>query len=304
MCIAATDARAQKRSVAITFDDLPGIVHTKGDDLAVIQEMNRKILQVLTKHHVPATGFVIGTNVLDRGHVKERVAILQNWLSAGMELGNHTYLHLDLNVTKAGPFERDAIRGEGALRPVLEKNSRPLRFLRYPYNHTGDTAAKKQEVQRFLTDHKYEIATSTVENSDWAFDVVYFDNEHNHDDAGMQKIRDAYLQTTEDAFAYYEQLSVQVFGREFPQVMLMHVNRLNADTLDDVLSLIERRGYSFVTLVDAQSDPVYRTTDTYVGADGRMWTYRWAPSRGRKADVEHRPIPPRWVLNEYVRLTR
>jgi hypothetical protein len=97
---------------------------------------------------------------------------------------------------------------------------------------------------------------------------------------------------------------LQVFGREFPQVMLMHVNRLNADTLDDVLSLIERRGYSFVTLVDAQSDPVYRTTDTYVGADGRMWTYRWAPSRGRKADVEHRPIPPRWVLNEYVRLTR
>ena len=159
-------------------------------------------------------------------------------------------------------------------------------------------------MQRFLADHKYEIAASTVENSDWTFDVVYFDNEHNRDAAGMQKIRVAYLKTTDEAFAYYERLSVQVFGREFPQIMLMHVNRLNADTLDDVLSLIERRGYRFVSLAEAQSDPVYRTADAYVGPDGRMWTHRWAPSKGRKDDVEHRPIPPRWVLNEYVRLTK
>jgi peptidoglycan/xylan/chitin deacetylase (PgdA/CDA1 family) len=304
LLIAASQAWAQKRSVAITFDDLPGIVHAKGDDLTAIQETNRKILQVLTKHHVPATGFVIGTNILDRGHAKECLSILQDWLSAGMELGNHTYLHLDLNKVTPGQFERDTIRGEGALRPVLEKNSRTLRFLRYPYNHTGDTDAKEKEVQRFLADHKYEIATSTVENSDWTFDVVYFDNEQNHDNAGMQRIRDAYLTTTEESFAYYEKLSVQVFGREFPQVMLMHVNRLNADALDDVLSLIERRGYRFVSLAEAQSDPVYRTADGYVGPDGRMWTYRWAPSKGLTADVEHRPIPPRWVLNEYVRLTR
>jgi peptidoglycan/xylan/chitin deacetylase (PgdA/CDA1 family) len=304
LLIAASQSWAQKRSVAITFDDLPGIVHAKGEELTAIQETNRKILQVLTKHHVPATGFVIGTNVLDRGQVNERVAILQDWLSAGMELGNHTYSHLDLNTVAAGPFERDTIRGEGALRPVLEKNSRTLRFLRYPYNHTGDTEAKKQEVQRFLADHKYEIATSTVENYDWTFDVVYFDNEQNHDTAGMQRVRAAYLATTEESFGYYEKLSMQVFGREFPQVMLMHVNRLNADALDDVLSLIEKRGYRFVSLAEAQSDPAYTTRDAYVGPDGRMWAYRWAPSKGRKADFEHRRVPPRWVLNEYVRLTR
>jgi hypothetical protein len=120
----------------------------------------------------------------------------------------------------------------------------------------------------------------------------------------MQRIRVAYLKTTEEAFAYYEKLSMQVFGREFPQVMLMHANHLNADALDDVLSLIEKRGYRFVSLAEAQSDPVYKTDDAYVGPDGRMWTYRWAPSKGRNADVEHRPIPPRWVLNEFVRLTR
>jgi peptidoglycan/xylan/chitin deacetylase (PgdA/CDA1 family) len=303
-CILGSTAQAQQRSIALTFDDLPGIVHSKGDDLAAIQDLNHRVLQVLTKHHVRATGFVIGTNVLDHGNSKDRIAILQDWLSAGMELGNHTYSHYDLNTVTAGQFERDLVRGEGALRPVMEKNSHTLRFLRYPYNHTGETEAKKMEVRQFLKDHRYDIATCTVENYDWTFDVVYFDNEHNRDSAGMQKIREAYLKTTEESFAYYEKLSMQVFGREFPQVMLMHVNRLNADALDDVLSLIEKRGYKFIPLAEAQSDPAYSTADSYVGNDGRMWTHRWAPTRGRKADVEHRPVPPRWVLNEYVRLTR
>jgi hypothetical protein len=95
-----------------------------------------------------------------------------------------------------------------------------------------------------------------------------------------------------------------LFGREITQAMLMHVNELNADTLDQTLTLLESRGYRYVTLAEAQSDPAYRTPDTYVGPEGWMWGYRWAPAKGRKADVEHRPVPPRWVLNEYTRLTR
>src|SRR6266567_9118689 len=175
------------RSVAITFDDLPGVVHAKGDDLASIQKINRKLLLVLTKHHVPATGFVIGSNSLGRADTRERVGVLQEWLSAGMEIGNHTYSHLDFNNVTLGEFERDTVRDEGALRPLLEKNSRPLRFFRFPYNHVGDTSEKKQEFQRFLAEHHYEIATCTVENADWAFDVVYYDNMSNRDAAGMQK---------------------------------------------------------------------------------------------------------------------
>ena len=295
---------AQTRSVAITFDDLPGVVHEKGADLASMQEINRKLLDILKKHHVPATGFVIGSSVLERGDVASRIAILQDWLTAGMELGNHTYSHLDLNTVTAAQFERDAVRGEGALRPVLEKNSRQLRFLRFPYNHLGDADAKKQEVAQFLTQHGYQVATCTVENYDFTFDLVYFDSIKNHDAAGMQRLREAYLQTTEQAFAYYEKLSRELFGREIPQVMLMHVNELNADTLDQILTLLESRGYRYVTLAEAQSDPAYRIPDTYVGPEGWMWGYRWAPAKGRKADVEHRPVPPRWVLNEYTRLTR
>jgi peptidoglycan/xylan/chitin deacetylase (PgdA/CDA1 family) len=292
------------RTVAITFDDLPGIAHAKGDDLPAIQEINRKLLDTLKKHHVPAIGFVIGSNVLERGDVEKRKAILQDWLSSGMELGNHTYSHLDLNTVSAPQFERDMIRAEGALRPVLERNSRPLRFLRFPYIHTGDTEVKKREVSQFLTQHGYEIATCTVENYDFTFDLVYFDSAKNHDSAGMQRVREAYLQTTDQAFAYYEKLSRELFGHEIPQVMLMHANQLNVDALDDALTLLEKRGYRFVTIGEAQSDPAYKTPDSYIGPEGWMWGYRWADGKGRKPDVAHRPIPPRWVLNEYTRLTR
>jgi hypothetical protein len=36
---------------------------------------------------------------------------------------------------------------------------------------------------------------------------------------------------------YYAVLHRQVFGREIPQVMLLHANRLNAAVLEDVLRL-------------------------------------------------------------------
>ena len=297
-------AQRSSRAVAITFDDLPGVIHSKGEDLAAIQEINRKLLEVLVRHHVPATGFVIGTNILDRSNVKERVGILQDWLSSGMELGNHTYSHLDLDTVTAAQFERDLVRGEGALRPVMEKNGHTLRFLRLPYNHAGESDAKKRDVAQFLADRRYEIATCTVENFDFTFDLVYFDAQSNHDTAGMQKLRDAYLKTTEESFAYYEKLSMQVVGREFPQVMLMHANALNADSLDAVLTLLEQRGYRFVSLAEAQSDPVYKTPDGYAGPDGRMWTARWAEAKGKKIHLKDKPVPPRWVLNEYTRLAR
>lgn len=297
-------AQTPARSLAITFDDLPGVAHAKGEDLAAIQEINRKLLDTLKKHRVPATGFVIGSRVLESGDVEKRKAILQDWLSAGMELGNHTYSHLDLNAVTAPQFERDVVRDEGVLRPMLEKNSRRLRFIRFPYNHVGEKATKKQEVAGFLSQQRYETATCTVENYDFTFDLVYFDSVKNRDASGMRRLRESYLETTEQSFAYYEKLSRDLFGREIPQVLLIHANQLNADALDDVLALIEKRGYRFVTLAEAQSDAAYKSPEAYVGSEGWMWGYRWALAKGHKFDPKLRPIPPRWVLNEYTRLSR
>jgi hypothetical protein len=67
-----------------------------------------------------------------------------------------------------------------------------------------------------------------------------------------------------------------------PEVMLLHHNRLNADSIGAALGLFEWRRYKFVTLTEALSDNAYRTPDSYKTKFGPMWGCRWAnPIRRR-----------------------
>ena len=86
---------ATRREVAVTFDDLP-VVGTR--DIAAQQEITRKLLRSITSNKVPAIGFVNENKLLDGGVQDERlVAMLQQWLDAGLELGNHSFSHPDLH---------------------------------------------------------------------------------------------------------------------------------------------------------------------------------------------------------------
>ncbi|MBN1424198.1 polysaccharide deacetylase family protein, partial [Candidatus Fermentibacteria bacterium] len=71
--------------LAITIDDLPFVNAVKPGDSRI--EATGRILSSLTAHDVPATGFV----VCDRIGGQEE--ILQRWMDAGMELGNHSCSH-------------------------------------------------------------------------------------------------------------------------------------------------------------------------------------------------------------------
>ncbi len=292
------------RSVAITFDDLPGVVHGKGSNLTAIQTLNWKILDTLKKHGVPATGFVIESKVQEGDPGRVRASVLEGWVRDGMSLGNHSYSHLDYDKVSTATYERDVYAAEATVRPLMQKYHKQLRFFRYPFNHLGDTAEKKSAMLEFLAKHHYELATCTIENADWMFDVGYHDAMANHDAAAMRRIREAYLQTTDAAFQFYEKRSKVVIGREFPQVLLLHANELNAEMLDDVLTLIEKRGYKFKDLAEVQSDPAYQSKDDYVGPYGWMWTERWAIAKKIAPAAKESPDPPTWILNEYSRLTR
>ena len=59
-------------------------------------------------------------------------------------------------------------------------------------------------------------------------------------------------------------------------MLLIHASLLNADRFDTLARVIERRGYTFVTLEEALADSAYRSADTYVGPAGITWLHRWA----------------------------
>src|SRR2546428_9365740 len=94
------------REVCVTFDDLPiaGVVSHDGRSSRAI---TAKLLGAIAAHHIPAIGFVNEGKLAAGDGVprKERVGLLRMWLDAGLELGNHTYSHIDLNRTPPAEFE-------------------------------------------------------------------------------------------------------------------------------------------------------------------------------------------------------
>lgn len=65
--------------------------------------------------------------------------------------------------------------------------------------------------------------------------------------------------------------------------------------IDRILALFEERGYRFVPLDQAESDPAYLAPDTFVTKFGMMWGYRWAAGREIKYDGTLEPEPRAWI---------
>ena len=292
---------AQTRSVAITIDDLPYVTGDESrlmstDDAPAAVISNRQLLDVLQKHHVPVTGFVIQHSVDALGLAAGR-AILQNWVDHGFDLGNHSYAHPDFNTLTAAQMEDQILRGETTIGPLMHNAGRPLQFFRFPMNHTGDTQAKHDEVAAFLLKHNYRLAACTIENEDWMFTERLFRMRAHHDDAAATHLIQAYLDFTAAQIDYFAALNKQIFGYEPPEVMLLHDNSLNAEAIDRLLTLFEQRGYRFVSLADAESDPAYATPENFITSYGPMWSYRWAKVKGIHVDGRKEPDPPSWVIN-------
>lgn len=276
------------RTVALTFDDLPG---ADSRDAGALAATNLAILQALARHNAAVTGFVIGQRVEALPNGRD---LLQDWIARGHDLGNHTYSHHDLNDQTVQVFTDDLARGEAVFKPLLPSSRPAPLFLRFPFNHTGDSADKHDAVAALLVQRGYEVAVCTIENSDYVFANAYA---RAIATGGSETaiLRTEYLAHTAKVIDYFIGLHQTVFGRETPHVMLLHVNRLNADVLDAILEMFEQRQFRFVSLREAQSDPAYRTPDTYRTKEGWMWGYRWARSLGVRVNGALEPEPAPWV---------
>lgn len=287
----------ERRSVAITFDDLPyagAIGDTEGAlTAAEVVLLNARVRGVLQSHSVPATAFVVEATaeaVGDQAH-----PILRDWTSGGLSLGNHSYSHADTNGLDLAGIEQEVLRGENSIRPLMEEAGKPLRFMRFPMNHTGDTEEKRAGIEAMLQRLGYVAAASTIDTSDYVFERAYGAALLRSDDACAAAIRQAYVGHTAVQIDYYAALNLQVLGYEPPEIALLHLNRINADTLEDLLKLYTARGYRFVTLDEAHRDPAYVGASTFVSRHGPMWGYRWARERRVRVNGAAEAEPPEWL---------
>jgi peptidoglycan/xylan/chitin deacetylase (PgdA/CDA1 family) len=288
----------KQRTVAITIDDLP--VNSLRNDVATQTIITRKLLQALKAHRVPAIGFVNEGKLYTNGKRDERrVALLRMWLDAGLELGNHTFSHPDINRVPLNAFKEDVIRGEAVTRELLKAKGQTLRYFRHPFLHAGNNIETKRDFEKFLAERGYRIAPVTIDNSEWIFARAY-DNALMRSDKQMAKrVADAYIPYMEQKFAYFEQQSMALFGYEMKQTLLIHSNELNANHFHELARMIEKRGYKFIPLDDALTDKAYTSADTYAGNAGITWIHRWAITAGQGRDFfKGEPVTPAFVLKE------
>ena len=284
MIVRSISPASGRREVAVTIDDLPVISVTR-PDVASHRAITTRLLEALAAHGVPAVGFVNEKNLVAGGVADPaRVALLRQWLDAGLELGNHTFGHLDLHAVPAARFEDDVVRGEPVIRGLLEARGLPLRWFRHPYLRTGTDLAIKRRVEAFLAGRGYRVAPVTVDTDDWCFAAAYDRAVERGDAAAARRAADEYVPYLESRFTYFESLSRRLLGYEVRQVLLLHANAINAERFDALARRLERRGYSFVTLERALEDPAYGATDEYAAPGGISWLSRWALNQGCPAD--------------------
>ncbi|OGN50007.1 MAG: polysaccharide deacetylase, partial [Caulobacterales bacterium RIFOXYA1_FULL_67_7] len=289
-------AAAQDRRIAVTFDDLPyQASETALCDPAELMRLTTDFVAMLKPLDTQGTAFVNEGKVCEPTRVSTLPTALGAWLDGGLDLGNHSFSHINIHRTTAEAYLADVDAGAPITRAALETRGRTLRWFRHPYLFTGETQEKHDAIAAGLAQRGYTVAPVTIDNNDWMFGDVYRKAEQLGDEALKRRIGEAYVAHMTTVLDFFEPYSAELTGgREPAQILLLHANSLNQDWYPQIHALYLARGYRFVTLEQALSDPIYAHEDRYVRANGISWLHRWTSTEGRP--IRWEPEPPAWIV--------
>lgn len=252
------------REVLVTVDDLPIALGSMHEDPAERERITRELLANFERHGIRAVGMVTWRNV--RG--ADDLGLLELWLEAGHELGNHSYSHLDYTRTGIDEYIADVERGRAELARFLESHGKKVRFFRFPMLHEGDTPRKLEAMRAYLVRTGQRNLPVTYDNQDWSYERPWVRARRAGDDAAMAEIGEDYLAALRLSIRHHERTGDRLFGRELPQILLLHANEVGAALGDRLFSWLERSGHHFVTVDQLLADPIFDEPHAFVGPAG------------------------------------
>lgn len=239
--------------IAFTWDDLPS--HSTLPPGETRQQIIDALIGTIQSERMPAPYGFVNARAIQRE--PEFTKVLDAWRAAGFPLGNHTWSHLNLNApsTTLEAWEAEVLENE----PVLQQKmgSGDFHWLRFPNLGEGSTPEKKLGARRFLQEHGYRIAGVTMSFADYAYNEPYARCMAQGDAAAVKQLEDSYLQEATRNLDYAHGMSMALYGRDIPYVLLMHVGALDAKLLPRLLALYRQHGVTFISLQKAEQDPFY-----------------------------------------------
>ncbi|WP_242221536.1 peptidoglycan-N-acetylglucosamine deacetylase [Bacillus cereus group sp. BfR-BA-01380] len=185
-----------KAEVALTFDDGPDPIYTP------------QVLDKLKKHGVKATFFLLGENAERYPKVVEQI------VSEGHIVGNHTYNHPNLNKIDDKQYHEQMLKTEKILQKLTGYSPK---FFRPPYGIINENQVK------WATEQNFMIIQWSVDTLDWK---------------GLNAV----------------EITNKVLGNAFPgSILLQHTapgGKLqgSVDALDRLIPNLTSKGARFVTL--------------------------------------------------------
>jgi len=246
------------QEVAITIDDLPFVLPsrtTPSEGLQIVQEIN----QALAAENIVATGFVIGNQVNSK-----TIPALEAFVGAGHLVGNHGWLHSDYEKLTERQFRKEVQRTG---RKIKRWAGNDLLF-RFPFLREGETPSTVAAARNVLAKLNYQNVRVTIDNDEWRFNKEYIDALEASDVEMAETIADQYIAHMKERSLHFARLGRQVFGRDIKHVLLIHMNKINADYLPELLAWYRSSGWKFITLEEALSDPIFKAPDSYFGRKG------------------------------------
>jgi len=217
-------------------------------------EVISKIVAALRQAKLPATyGFV---NARWTESEPDKIAVLRAWRDAGDPLGNHTWSHMNLDANPLDAFESDVARNEPLISELMKNED--WHWFRFPFLVEGYTPEKRNGIRAYLGKHGYKIAGVTMSFSDYLWNEPYARCKAKGDQKSIRVLEKSYLRAAKDSANYSRAMSNQLFHRDIPYVLLMHVGAFDAEMLPRLLGVYRKQGFQFVALREAERDEFYK----------------------------------------------
>jgi peptidoglycan/xylan/chitin deacetylase (PgdA/CDA1 family) len=243
------------RPVLITVDDLPLTGPMRNASDSEKSKLHDGMLAALKKHQIQALAFVTWNNLTVADE-----ALLQRWVAAGHELGNHSSTHLNYNKTDIAAYWDDVEKARVQLARLGK-----VRFFRFPFLREGDTIEKLRAGRAYLQKSGQRNVGVTIDNQDWSFEERLAAAKT---ETEKRLLHEDYQAALRVAVRLHEARGDDLLGRQSPQILLLHAGAMGAAEWDALFQWLEETGHRFATADEVLADPVFSLPHEYVARYG------------------------------------
>jgi len=238
---------------AFTLDDLPQWPHADYPAGYAAESVAEALVDALGANGI--TGVYAFCNSAALVERPALAAVLDRWVDAGHQVGNHTHGHPNLNEVSAEHYIAEIDLADQHLAPWLAKASG--RHFRYTLNMWGNTEDKRRRVKEHLTKLDYRIAEVTTFFYEWRFNAAYEKCLAANDGDGIAFLKRSFIDYSIAQLRYDMATAAQRFGRDVKGILLGHNVPFFADVAGDLLAALRQAGLTFIPFEAAANDPIY-----------------------------------------------